>query len=110
MPPIWIRNLSEKIEDNERDKCPNGSFYIEDGNHRALVYALRIECREEKFYEPFDAIHGTSWDIATGVLGFHPQKADVLENNGILRHKKHFISGVRLPMGGILVDAYERRE
>ena len=103
IPPIWIRNLSSE----ERNSCPDRTYYIEDGNHRALVYALRLELKEEDTYNPFDAIHGTSWDIATGVLGFHPQRADVLENKGILPHKKRFKKGARLPIG-IRVDLYER--
>ncbi len=36
MGELWIRNLTG-YSGGERERCPEGSFYIEDGNHRALV-------------------------------------------------------------------------
>ena len=33
MGEIWIRNLSN-YRGGEEEKCPNGSFYMEDGNHQ----------------------------------------------------------------------------
>ena len=105
MPPIWIRNLSDH-EYGERKKCPNGTFYIEDGNTRALIYALKVAL-EKVEYTPFPAIHATSWGIAAEILDHLPQKASELENNGVLPYKKHFKNGVRLPIG-IRVDTYER--
>ena len=109
MPPIWIRNLSENLGNNqesERDKCPNGTYYIEDGNTRALIYALKINGRANK-YKLVPAIHATSWEIASGVLGHLPQKADVLENKGVLPHKKQFKQSIHFPIG-IRADFYER--
>ena len=41
MGELWIRNLSN-YSGGEREDCPTGSFYVEDGNHRALVYAIDI--------------------------------------------------------------------
>lgn len=111
MPPIWIRNLSyspDGKDRRERELCSDGTYYIEDGNHRALIYALRLKFNEEKDYKPFEAIHATSWEIASGVLGHLPEKAGILEHNGILPYKKDFKNGVRLPIG-IRVDTYERR-
>lgn len=110
MPPIWIRNLSYSPDEGdrrERDKCPDGTYYIEDGNHRALIYALRLKLGEEKTYNPFEAMHATSWEVASGVLGHLPEKADILEHKGVLPYKKHFKKGVRLPIG-IRADLYER--
>ena len=78
MPRLWIRNLANY----ERKKCPEGSFYIEDGNHRALVYAMIIALSDEKTYEPIKALHATSWDIADGILGYTCSPAEELECNG----------------------------
>lgn len=105
MPPIWIRNLSV-YENGEKYKCPDGTFYIEDGNHRALIYALKVDL-EKVEYTPFPAIHATSWGVAAEILEHLPQKADVLEHKGVLPYKKHFKDGVRLPIG-IRADTYER--
>ena len=58
MPPIWIRNITPY----ERNQCSSKTFYVEDGNHRALVYAVRIACGAT--YEPVEAIHATSWEPA----------------------------------------------
>lgn len=103
MPPIWVRNLSR----DERKLCPNGSYYIEDGNTRALVYALKVALKEAE-YTSFPAIHATSWGVAAEILGHLPQKASELENKGVFPYKKHFKGGVRLPIG-IRADMYERR-
>lgn len=103
MPPIWIRNLSS----DERKSCPDGTYYIEDGNTRSLIYMLKVILEEEK-YTPFPAIHATSWGIAAEILGHLPQKASQLENNGVFPYKRRFKEGVRLPIG-IRVDTYERR-
>ena len=105
MPPIWIRNLSV-YENGEKDKCPDGTFYIEDGNHRALIYALKVDL-EKVEYTPFPAIHATSWGVAAEILDHLPQKANELENKGVLPYKKRFKDGVRIPIG-IRVDTYER--
>ena len=102
MDKIWIRNLAS----HERKISQNGSFYTEDGNHRALVYAVYLELGKA-VYEPVDAIHATSWDIASGILGHRPQPADILENNGELRGSKHRKEKFHLPIG-IQIDTYKR--
>ena len=58
MGELWIRNLSDYSGD-EKETCPNGSFYVEDGNHRALVYAMYVKLGKIE-YNPVDAIHATS--------------------------------------------------
>lgn len=90
MDRLWIRNLTKYDDDDknedkkcERNKCPDGSFYMEDGNHRALVYAVHIACGVES-YRPVKVLHATSWDIANGILGHSCQRAKRIENNGIL--------------------------
>lgn len=79
MPPLWIRNLAK----NERKKVPRaeGSFYIEDGNHRALVYAVLLKYGKAR-YEPVQGLHANSWDIAEGILGHSCRPAKALENDG----------------------------
>ncbi len=102
---LWIRNLSN-YPGGERENCPNGSFYLDDGNHRALVYALYIKLGK-MVYSPVDAMHATSWDIATGVLGFRPERTASLEHQGKLQHPKHLIKKVTLPIG-IEINTYKR--
>ena len=102
MEKIWIRNLTH-FDGGERDKCPNGTFYIEDGNHRALVYAMHVECGALD-YEPVAAIHATSWDLTSGILGHPVQSAHVLENNGRLQdNNKHLVGQFQMHL-----DRYER--
>ena len=79
MPRIWIRNLAR----HEREAQPTGTFYTEDGNHRALIYAVLVECKEV-IYEPFKALHATSWNF--GVLEHSVIEADHLEDKGILQY------------------------
>ena len=105
MDEIWIRNLSSYSE-GEREKCPNGSFYMEDGNHRALVYAMYVRLGKME-YSPVDALHATSWDIASGILGFPPQRASALEHNGELQDRKCLRSQFELPIG-IQINTYRR--
>ena len=80
MKPIWIRNLTH----DERNQCSSKTFYIEDGNHRALVYAVHIAYGAAT-YEPVEAIHATSWEPASKILGHSVQPATVLENSGKLK-------------------------
>ena len=102
MGELWIRNLS-KYDGGERHKCPSGTFYIEDGNHRALVYAMHVECGALD-YEPVAAIHATSWDLVSGILGHPVQSAHVLENNGRLKDdNKHLVEQFHMHL-----DRYER--
>ncbi len=102
MGKIWIRNLTN-YDGGERDCCPQGTFYIEDGNHRALVYAVHIECGSAT-YDPVEAIHATSWNLATGILGHQVQSAHVLENHGKLQDKNRRFEG-QFHMD---IDRYER--
>lgn len=80
MQPIWIRNLAP----HERIQGSSKIFYVEDGNHRALVYAVHITCGAAT-YEPVEAIHATSWESASETLGHSVQPASALENNGKLQ-------------------------
>ena len=83
MGKIWVRNLTY----HERDCCPTGSFYIEDGNHRALVCAVRVACGEEA-YQDVKAQHATSWDFKSKELGHSCQPASALENGGMLQSQQ----------------------
>ena len=87
MTPIWIRNLAP-YERNQYSQ----TFYVEDGNHRALVYAVHIACGAAT-YEPVEAIHGTSWEPASetsskALLRRSVQRATDLEHNGKLQKDK----------------------
>ena len=61
MGPLWVRS----IRDYDHDKKPCGDswedkLYIDDGSHRALVYALRVICGASKFnYVP--VLWSKSW-------------------------------------------------
>ncbi|MDE0084750.1 MAG: hypothetical protein OXU23_03495 [Candidatus Poribacteria bacterium] len=106
MPPIWIRNLSEGFHGCERKKCPKGSYYMEDGNTRALVYALTVSGKPIQNVKPFPAIHANSWALASGELGHLPQRIEVLENKGAFPYKRKHKKSVHLPIG-IGVDWYQ---
>lgn len=91
MDKLWIRNPTHWQNESgewigEKTENPECSFYITDGNHRALVYAMHIACSKDT-YEPVKALHATSWDIASGILGWQPQPAHALEHNGKLKRK-----------------------
>ena len=91
MDRLWIRNPTHWQNSDgkwvgEKAENPECSFYITDGNHRALVYAVHIACGKE-IYEPVKALHATSWDIASGILGWQPQTARALEHDGRLRRE-----------------------
>ena len=105
MGELWNRNLSD-YSGGEKETCPNGSFYVEDGNHRVLAYAMHVKLGKIE-YTPVDAIHATSWDIATGVLGFRPEGAAALENNGKIEVEKRLQEEFNLPVG-IQIKMYER--
>ena len=111
MGELWIRNLSDYVDQNgkregERKKCPAGSFYVDDGNHRALVYAMHIKFGKMR-YNSVNAIHATSWDITSGVLNFRPQRAASLEYNGELQDQKTLSKEFQLPIG-IQIKTYKR--
>ena len=83
MGELWIRNLTNYDGGERHTLCPKGSFYVEDGNHRALVYAVILECSQgQEKYKPVKALHATSWDIADGILGHPCQPAKALEHDG----------------------------
>lgn len=110
MGKLWIRNLSH-YEDRgvlkgEREDCPTGSFYADDGNGRALVYAMHIKCGRSK-YSKVDAIHATSWDIASGIFGWLPEPARSLEHKGKLQDQKQLQKEFQLPIG-IQINTYQR--
>lgn len=103
MNDLWIRNLRP----SERKDNPNGSFYIQDGICRSLVYAMKIK-HEGVTYCPVKAIHATSWDLATGFFFNHrPKTAKALEHNGVLKHQKNLIKTFTLP-SNIQINMYER--
>ena len=107
MGELWVRNLVKSdVADHERKGSPNGTFYIEDGNHRALVYAVHLEL-ETAVYDPVDAIHSTSWDIANGILGHSMQPASVLEHDGKFPDTRHFKESFDLPVG-IQISIFNR--
>ena len=82
MLPISIRNLSK----HSKEQCNKASrFYIEDGCRRSLVYALKVKLREKE-YEPVEAIHATSWELTNGILGFIPEPAVSLVDEGKFPH------------------------
>ena len=54
---LKIRPLTE----HEESGSPNGSFYLEDGNHRALVYLIFLHFGEIKEYKPVRATFCKSW-------------------------------------------------
>ena len=85
-----------------------GSFYVEDGNHRALVYAVILECAQGQVeYQPVKALHATSWDIADGILGHPCHAAKELEHSGkfptggglnIKKRSMNYTSGFHAPI------------
>lgn len=111
MPPIWIRNLTGDLgrdKLSEREKCQRGSYYIEDGCTRALIYAMKIlkDPNPQTKFQGFPVIHATSWEMASGYLERLPQKADVLENKGVFQYNRTFKESIRLPIG-IGIDWYQ---
>lgn len=84
MDPLWVRNPS--IHGDEKQYCDKNKqhLYIQDGNHRALVYAVRVRSGEDGSYDPVKAIHATSWKFAEGLLKYRIQESTALEDNGNL--------------------------
>ena len=55
---LWIRDLGA----HENERGIKGSFYIEDGGHRALVYALYIACEQLDYDKtPVVAYYTATW-------------------------------------------------
>ena len=108
MDKLWIRNLVNPcVDPRERGNSPDRTFYIKDGNHRALVYAVHLELGKA-IYESVDAIHATSWDIASGILGHDVQKADNLEHNGKLQCDKNLSKAFDNLPNNIQINTYKR--
>ena len=58
--PLWVRSVREyEKRDCEESKWQD-KLYIEDGSHRALVYALHILCKVEEF-TPVPILWCRSW-------------------------------------------------
>ena len=82
MPPILVRSIREWEVDVERKGNPNlcgdskreDTLYIDDGNHRALVYAVQVMCGESKF-EYMPVFWSKSWKWLQ-VHGEGPQTAE----------------------------------
>lgn len=58
---LWVRDLRAF----EEERGINGSFYIEDGSHRALVYALYLAFPEQELdYDktPVMVYHAKTWE------------------------------------------------
>ena len=53
---LWVRDLLP----HEKNQSPNGTYYIEDGSHRSLVYALNLEFNVVE-YIPVKIIWCKSW-------------------------------------------------
>ena len=54
---LKIRSLNTE----EKNDSPKGSFYLEDGNHRALVYLVFLHLGVIKEYKPIRAIFSKDW-------------------------------------------------
>ena len=54
---LKVRPLVSK----EKDLSPAGSFYLEDGNHRALVYAVFLRLDKKTEYKPVRAVCCKDW-------------------------------------------------
>lgn len=58
---LKIRRL-DKADPEERSISPSGSYYLEDGNHRSLVYLLFLRLGLIKEYDPVRAIISNHWE------------------------------------------------
>lgn len=105
MDKLWIRNLAP----HEKKCAPNGTFYVEDGNHRALVYAVLLKFKQLD-YEDVEAIHATSWDLASGILDYKAQPMSILEHNGKLQDHRHCKQEFKVAIGStdVQIDTYRR--
>ena len=50
------------LTDREKEHSSEGSFYLEDGNHRALVYSVFLRLGVIKEYEPVWVIWSPDWE------------------------------------------------
>lgn len=58
--PLWVRSAREYEEKECEQSKWQDTLYVEDGNHRALVYAMRILCKVEEFI-PVPILWCQSW-------------------------------------------------
>ena len=58
--PLWVRSCREYEKGDCAETKWQDKLYIEDGSHRALVYALRILCEVEEFI-PIPILWCRSW-------------------------------------------------
>lgn len=49
------------LKPEEKQDSPKGSYYLEDGNHRALVYLMFLHLKVIKEYKPVQAIYSEDW-------------------------------------------------
>ena len=89
MGKLWIRNLSNPDCTssgglNDGKENPEGSFYITDGSHRALIYAVKVRCDVFAYKDhPVKAIHATTWSNLSGVFGWQAAMSCQLQNKGV---------------------------
>ncbi len=57
--PLWVRSSREYEKENCEESKWQDKLYIEDGSHRALVYALRILCGDN--FIPIPILWCKSW-------------------------------------------------
>ena len=99
---LWIRTLSNPdpkfsggLVDGKEN--PDGSFYITDGNRRALIHALKLKTGEFAYRNfPIKAIHATTWSNISGVLEWQAAKSCQLKNNGVFdknQQRKFYLKG-----------------
>ena len=73
-----------------------------------VLLSMQMHIRLRKMeYSPIEAIHATSWDLASGILGFLPQRASALEHSGELQDEKGLRNRFELPIG-IQINTYRR--
>ena len=106
MGKLWIRNLSYPDCTfsgglNDGKENPDGSFYITDGNRRALTHALKVKSGEFAYKDcPIMAIHATTWSNISGVLEWQAAKSCLLKNNGVFdknQQRRFYLEGHEEP-------------
>ena len=86
--PLWVRSTRHY----EKGECERSrwqdTLYIEDGNHRALVYAMRILCEVEEFI-PVPIIWCQSWEhIYCWAVG--PEEAEPAPPSKLKKYFEHW--------------------
>lgn len=83
------------MSESEKNCNPSCNLYIDDGNTRALIYAMRLTCEKEPRERIVKATHASSWDFTKGILGHMPQRASELLDAGKLVHS-HLSTGTNI--------------